>query len=353
MSAIVSETMREVTPSLDDGRYVVVSMLRETPRARLYLAEKAGKRFVLKAPRPDSTQSLEMLKREYELSIGLSYPSLAYVFTWETESPVGPCLVQEYVDGRSLDEWLSEKPVKKERRRVFEHLLTAVAYLHGKGVVHNDLTPANILISRADGSLKLIDLGFADDNTHLARSLGGTRRYASPELIAGGHTDARSDIWSLGCLMQDLFPHRYGRIIRRCLRPVPARRWPSIEALRRAWRNRSLPILIPAVAVTILLSATLLLLPQIRLLQAKSRVDAVYEQAIPEFRESLCNATTLQEATDAWICFTERLKVINFDIPNATPEALRPTLREYALDRYNALAPSLSEELSKRISELN
>ena len=385
MSAIVSETMREVTPSLDDGRYVVVSMLRETPRARLYLAEKAGKRFVLKAPQPDSAQSLEMLKREYELSIGLSHPSLAYVFTWETESPVGPCLVQEYVDGRSLDEWLSEKPVKKERRRVFEHLLTAVAYLHGKGVVHNDLTPANILISRADGSLKLIDLGFADDNTHLARSLGGTRRYASPELIAGSRTDARSDIWSLGCLMQDLFPHRYGRIIRRCLRPNPAQRWPSVTALRRAmgarrriaWIAAGLlatglilwPFFRPARVVEVQSETLLATVDSLQnalsereaadasnesaLKEAKARVDAVLSRAASTFRKRISNASTPEAITEAWMAFTEDIKAVNFDIPTAAPEAIRPLLRDYIIERNNYLLPRLSEEMTARINALH
>ena len=128
-------------------------------------------------------------------------------------------LVEEYVDGRSLSEYLAEKPSLEARRRVFLQLLAVVGYLHGKGVIHNDLSPANILITRSDNDVKLIDLGYSDDDTHyLLKSLGGTREYASPELIAGGRVDARSDIWTLGRLMKDIFPRRYRRIAGKCTR---------------------------------------------------------------------------------------------------------------------------------------
>ena len=164
MSGFESETLREVTTRLDSGEYRIVSTLKE---GRLYIAEKAGKRFVLKTAA--GAKGMEQLKREYELSIGLSHPGLAFVFTYEEDSPVGPCLVQEFVDGETLTLWLSGNPSSRERRCIYSELLAVVGYLHQKGVVHNDLKPDNILISKASGALKLIDLGFADDDTHLER----------------------------------------------------------------------------------------------------------------------------------------------------------------------------------------
>ena len=216
MSDWNSETLREVTENLDDGHYTILSFLKE---GRLYLAERAGKRLVLKTVRGEDGRSLEMLKREYELSASLSHSDIAFVFTWEELSPVGPCIVQEYVDGRSLRVWLTEKPSIQERRRIFREPLSVVAYLHRKGLTHNDLKPENLMVTRTDNSLKLIDLGFSDDGVHLSHSLGGTRGYASPELMAGEKVDARSDIYSLGVLLREMFPHRFGRIVRRCLQP--------------------------------------------------------------------------------------------------------------------------------------
>lgn len=385
MSELVSETLREVTSGLDDGRYVVIGTLKE---GRLFLAEKAGKRFVLKTAA--GARGLELLKREYELSIGLSHPGLAYVFTYEEDSPVGPCIVQEYVDGETLDAWLAKKPGTKERKRVLRELLSVVACLHQKGIVHNDLKPSNILIARSGGALKLIDLGFADDDGHVQKTLGGTRGYASPELIDGKQVDARSDIYSLGRLIQDLFPGRYRCIARRCLRTEPERRYSSVAALERAFKRRLLPLQITLAAAV----AALLLWPFFRqpamvevpvimevesdslrsvvdslqgiitrreqaeaaeqsaLADAKARVEAVYKRVVPPYRQALREAQSTQEATQAWITLNEKLKEVNFDIPAAAPEAVRPALRDYIIERNNVLLPALNEELTARIREL-
>lgn len=386
MSELLSETLREITPGLDDGRYVLIGPLKE---GRLYLAEKAGKRFVLKTAA--GAKGLEMLKREYELSIGLSHPGLAYVFTWEEDSPVGPCIVQEYVDGPSLGRWLSEKPSLRERRRVFGELLSTVGYLHRKGIIHNDLTPENILVSRAGGALKLIDLGFADADAYAQKALGGTRGYASPELLAGAPVDARSDIYSIGCLMQDLFPGRYRGITRRCRREDAARRYPSADAVRRAMNARRWPLF----AALGLLAAGLLLWPLFRkpqivevpvvvevesdslrevvdslrevidshdreeaerdaaLQEAKDKVEAVYKRAIPAFRKALREAGTQQEVTDAWLAFTEESRKVNYDIPAAAPEAVRPALRDYIVQRNAEILDILGKELAARTQELS
>ena len=235
-----SETLREIGPSGPSAGYVIVGTVRE---GRLYLAERQGKRYVLKIPASESGRDLELLRREWEMSIGLSHPGLSYVFCWEDDSPLGPCMVQEYVDGRPLSEYLAENPSLEARRRVFLQLLAVVGYLHGKGVIHNDLSPANILITRSDNDVKLIDLGYSDDDTHyLLKSLGGTREYASPELIAGGRVDARSDIWTLGRLMKDIFPRRYRRIAGKCTREDASGRYASVEALEKAFRNSGKPL---------------------------------------------------------------------------------------------------------------
>ncbi len=398
MSIMVSETLREVTSRLDDGHYSVVATLRER---RLYLAEKAGKRFVLKTA--DGAKGLEMLKREYELSIGLSHPSLAYVFTWEEDSPVGPCIVQEYVDGRSLSRWLAEKPTQKERRRVFAELLSVVEYLHRKGIIHNDLTPENILISRADNALKLIDLGFADSDACIQKALGGTLGYASPELVAGAPVDARSDIYSLGRLMREVFPRRYRRIASRCLHADPARRYPSVATLASALRRRIVPLWIAlGLVATALLAWPLLRSPKpapspipavvdslqtaldslqtgidslqtdldslngviasndaaaaanaAALAKAKARVEAVYSRAIPAYRAALRAATTPDEVTAVWLALGDDLREVNFDIPDSSPEPIRPALRDYILSRNNTILHTLSADQASRLRELS
>lgn len=390
MSEITSETLREVFP-YETGNYTILSVLKEGRRARVFLAEKAGKRFVLKAPASEGGRDLALLRREWEIAVGLSHPGLVYSFTWEASSPVGPCLVQEWVDGRTLADYLNEKRSLEARKRTFAQLLSVVAYLHKKGVLHNDLSPANILITRADNAVKLIDLGFADNDMHISeKGVGGTPGFASPELCSGLQTDARSDIWTLGALMRQLFPHRYGRISSKCQRTSPQQRYGSVEALEKAWRNywRPLRVVLSAIALITIgiliwsyidsrremdsvirenagnieaLSSARAELDSLKRIEteraealaaAKAEVDAWYAREIPAFRKALKRARLKNEAQSAYMALIEKMKEVNFDIPARTPEIVRPNLRDYIIDRYNKVFSDISLELAARMDEL-
>ena len=366
MSALESDTLREVTPELDyDGQFRILSVIKE---GRLFLAAKAGKRVILKTS-DGSAKGIEKLKREYELSIGLSHPGLAYVFTYEEQCPVGPCIVQEYVDGETLSDWLSHHPSQKERSRICSELLSVMEYLHRKGVVHNDLKPDNILIGRSGGSLKLIDFGFADDDTHEGKAMGGTRAYASPELLTGGKVDARSDVYSLGLLIRDMGPRWTGRIVRRCLRKDPADRFASAGEVARSFRRRRLPIWITvAIFIAMALGALTLEYAGARrelaalknaedarteaLAAAKAEVDQWYAVEIPKYREAIAKAASPGEVVAAWTELANRTAVINEDLPSRTPEAVRPALRDYLLQRHNEVFPGLLQEMIARQREL-
>lgn len=254
---MVSETLREVTASLDDGKYRVVSTLKE---GRLYLAEKAGKRFVLKTA--DGAKGLDLLKREYEIVLRLQHPFIASAIGWEETTPIGPAIVIEYIRGRSLAKYLQEKPSLEARKRVFGQLLEAVGAIHRQSIIHNDIKPENILVTEADNDVKLIDFGFADGDAHiLEKGLGGTRQYASPELLAHQETDARSDIYSIGCLMRDLFPGKYCRISRKCCQSNPDKRYRNIDELKGAWghQQNSLWVVLPLLIAALALGAYLIL----------------------------------------------------------------------------------------------
>ena len=86
--------------------------------------------------------------------------------------------------------------------------------------------------------------------------------------------------------------------------------------------------------------------------EAKAQVDAVFDSAVPAFRKALRAASSPQQVTDAWLSLTATLKKVNFDIPDATPEAVRPQLRDYVIQRNNAVLPKLGEEMTARMNEL-
>ena len=237
--------------------YSMPELFATTSLAVLYRVRKAGKYFIIKTPKDTSGQSLAMLRREYELSIGRQHPNVVNIFTFEESTVVGPGIVMEYIDGRTLTDFLAENPTPAMRRRVFEQLLQAVAYIHRSGIVHNDIKPENILITRADNDVRLIDFGLADDDAHyLARTLGCTPLYASPELLMQEKDiDARSDIYSLGMIMHDIFGNRYLRIARRCLCAQKEKRYANAEQLLAAFRHRNRPamLLVSVLAVVPLL----------------------------------------------------------------------------------------------------
>lgn len=233
---MISETFTPVGPALDFGSgWTDVQPLG----ARIFRAVRGGKYFLLKTAMDASAQSLALLKREYDLGRRLHHPYIVSTVSYEAESPVGPAIVMEYVEGRTLREALGEKMPLHQKERAFGQLLEAVAAMHREGVVHNDLKPENILLTAVDGDVKLLDFGLSDADAHfLTKGLGGTRGYASPELLSGQAVDARSDIWSLGIMMRELFGRRWGCIARKCLKENPARRYADVTALRRAWDHR-------------------------------------------------------------------------------------------------------------------
>ena len=233
-------------------------LLKTTSLARLYRVSKAGKYFIIKTTKDNSGTELAMLRREYELSIGCDHPHIIHIYTFEEDTPVGAGIVMEYVEGRTMTEWLAENPTRDSRRRIFGELLAAVGYMHKRGVLHNDLKPDNILISRSDDTLKIIDFGLSDNDAHyLARTLGCTPRYASPELRKQEVLDARSDIYSVGVIMGELFGRSAGRIAARCTHPNREKRFADIGQLQRAWNNRHRPLRIVAVVA----AAMMIVLP--------------------------------------------------------------------------------------------
>jgi serine/threonine protein kinase len=241
--------------------YSMPELYLATSNAVLYRVRKAGKYFIIKTPKDNSGQGLAMLQREYELSLGKTHPNIVTVFTFEQNTIVGPGIVMEYVDGRTLAAFLAENPATAMRERVFEQLLQAVAYIHRCGVVHNDIKPENILVTRADNDVRLIDFGLADADAYcMARMLGCTPAYASPELLAREKDiDARSDIYSLGVVMREIFGNRLSRIAGHCLCACKEKRYANAEQLLAAFRHRNRPLRVLATTFVALLLLLLLL----------------------------------------------------------------------------------------------
>ena len=219
----------------------------------LFILERDGRRRVLKCLKPKyrGLPAYEaLLRKEYEIGMSLSSPHICEVYAYLDHPELGPCIEMEWIDGVPLNQYLSlSKPTALQRTRLLNQLFDAVSYFHSKQVVHKDLKPSNILVTRNGANIKIIDFGFADSDSHSILKLSaGTREYAAPELIAGEQVDTRADIWSLGKMLS-LFGHQYHRVAGKCMREEPSKRYASVEELRRAASATRLRWLWPVAAI--------------------------------------------------------------------------------------------------------
>ena len=121
----------------------------------------------------------------------------------------------EFVEGQTLRELLNDSSplAPAEAARITEGVLDALAYSHRMGIVHRDIKPANVMIG-PQGQIKVMDFGIAravaDANATMTQTQAviGTAQYLSPEQAQGHHVDARSDLYSTGCLLFELLTGR-------------------------------------------------------------------------------------------------------------------------------------------------
>ena len=201
--------------------------------SRLFCAQRYGQKYILKGLKPEyaaDPQYTAMISKEFSLMVNLTHPNIVRALIIEQDLEVGDCIVMEYVDGCTLDEFLQKNPSETVRRQIVKELLEAMAYYHRKQVVHQDLKPSNILITNDGNHVKIIDFGFADSRSFtILKEPAYTQSYAAPEQLSNGEIDNRTDLYAFGLILKQLFPTRYGNVVRKCLQPQKEKRYPLAE----------------------------------------------------------------------------------------------------------------------------
>ncbi len=212
--------------SFASGRYQVKGFLGEGGRKRVYLAhdEKLDRDVAVAVIKTDGLDEagLSRVKREAQAMGRLGdHPNIVTVFDIGDDGPATgsgraePYIVSQYMAGGDLDGMLNKAPDRRlpiqEAIRIAQQVQQGLAHAHGRGIVHRDLKPGNIWLTE-DGTAKIGDFGLAValDRSRLTMEgmMVGTVAYMPPEQALGRQPDARSDLYSLGCVTYEMVTGR-------------------------------------------------------------------------------------------------------------------------------------------------
>ncbi|WP_369247812.1 Stk1 family PASTA domain-containing Ser/Thr kinase [Streptomyces sp. R41] len=205
------------------GRYELGQVLGRGGMAEVYLAHdtRLGRTVAVKTLRADLARDPSFqarFRREAQSAASLNHPAIVAVYDTGEDYIDGtsiPYIVMEYVDGSTLRELLhsGRKLLPERAMEMTIGILQALEYSHRNGIVHRDIKPANVMLTR-NGQVKVMDFGIAramgDSGMTMTQTAAviGTAQYLSPEQAKGEQVDARSDLYSTGCLLYELLTVR-------------------------------------------------------------------------------------------------------------------------------------------------
>lgn len=245
-----------------------------------FLVRVFERRHFMKRLKPEfarNPQYLAALRKEFEVGFNLDHPALPRYIQLADDY-----ILMEFVDGLTLNEFQENNPQFFSKSanvdQLVLQLLDAVAYLHSHQVLHLDIKPSNIIITRIGNRLKLVDLGFCySDNQPY--STGHTDAFAAPEQVSDSQTrmlDERTDIYAIGKVVEALpCADRYKWLSSKCVMPKPDERFQDVQQIITLFgkrRRRGMILRLVSVAAVL---AVFFMLPFVLNRHRLSREDSI------------------------------------------------------------------------------
>jgi len=248
--AIHDNVEKDLT-NIEIGSYRIKSQIGVGGMGAVYEAERKTGDFIhtvaIKVIKPGvlSEPIIKRFERERQTLADFSHPNIARLFDGGTTEDGEPYIIMEKIDGLSITEFVETNQAgKSERLRLFVQSCNAISYAHQNLIVHRDITPNNVLVTR-DGDVKLIDFGIAktldealvlESSQNALPSLSFTPGFAAPERSKGAAANTLSDIYSLGKLLQSLLGDKHTTsdlkaIVEKSTQQDPQNRYASVDTL--------------------------------------------------------------------------------------------------------------------------
>ena len=290
--------------------------------SRLFTAVYNGKKVILKTLKEafaGDAQCREDLKQEYEITSQLEHKFIRRALGFENVTGLGECIVYEFIEGKSLAEHvrvgtLNEKQIKC----ILIDICDALNYMHQRGIMHCDLKPENVMVTANDYRAKIIDIGLPETDYKTDHELLiKENEFIAPELFKGEEADQRSDVYSLGKIIEFIIERnmlsQYSSVATHCTQFSREQRFDSIMDVRSLLNKgtSAIKIILLLLVLVAIGAAAFFYVPKII---EKSRIEK-RERLTVEFSHEMekINAET------ATLC--EKYKLVSLNEPISLPAA--------------------------------
>lgn len=244
------------------GSYKITELIGRGGMGAVYKGERDTGDFdqvaAVKIIRPGvlNDSLIARFERERQILADLTHPNIARLLDGGSLDDGSPYFVMEFVDGDPITDWVTQnKLTQQDRIWLFQDVCGAVRHAHQNLIVHRDITPSNVLVTKT-GTVKLIDFGIAKPQADDApsdpssettgkslASLSFTPGYGAPERAQGAPSNTLSDVFSLGKLLEELLKDEarntdLDAIIAKATAAAPTDRYASVDALREDLANQ-------------------------------------------------------------------------------------------------------------------